>query len=45
MQQQSEQNQQTRAPPENSKLGSVTVLTATSTTAASNRCSDELTFT
>ena len=42
MQQQSEQNQQIRAPPENSKLGNVTVLTATSTTAASNSCSDNL---
>jgi len=29
----------------NSKLGNVTVLTATSTTAASNRYFDELTFT
>jgi len=33
------------APPENSKLSNVTVLTATSTTAARNRYSDELTFT
>ena len=36
MQQQSEQNQQTRAPPENSKLGIVAVLTATSTTTATD---------
>jgi len=33
------------APPENCTLSNVTVLAATSTTAASNRNSDELTFT